>query len=112
MLILKNKAEREAFLKNFHEWSDKFEPIRNEHMKMVFYRYKFKNGAYVYVTECTQANRTLPNVRYNLILPDGDNYNPYDQNSGHSNAEFRSYTLEGCGMGIIVDYLTKRRTEI
>jgi hypothetical protein len=79
---------------------------------MIFYRHMFKNGAFVYVTECKQANRTAPNLRYNLILPDSDNYNPYDQNSGHSNTDFRSYTLEGCSIGIIVDYLTKRRTEI
>ena len=110
--MFKNKAEREKFLREYKEW-----PKNNSRCKYVFewfeaeldfYRHVFKNGATVIVTECPLSKGT----RYNLIIPNGDEYNPWDQNSGRTPSEFRGYNLQGVSVGVIVDYMTKRKDEI
>lgn len=114
---MKNKDERIAFLNDYHKWAPGGNYAEVNHsdwkMQLRFYCHTFKNGAMVIATECEQKNRTNEiNLRYNLIIPAGDNYNPYDQNSGHTSADFQSYTLEGVGISTIVDYMTKRRDVI
>ena len=112
--MFKNKAEREKFLREYKEWQEMeigdydYRSIRWHEVKIDFYRYKFKNGATVIVTERPQTMET----RYNLIIPEGDSYNPWDQNSGRTPSEFRGYNLTGVSVGTIVDYMTKRKEEI
>jgi hypothetical protein len=104
--MFKNKAEREAFLKNYRKW-EKHETEAHFIVELDFYMHKFKNDAIVIVTENTPSD-----IRYNLIIPDGDNYNPFDQHSGRTPKEFLSYNLTGCNIGTIIDYMGKRKGEI
>jgi len=109
---MKNKQEREQFVREYRKW-ELWQEINHPDLRIRFYRHDFKNGAFVIVTECDQKNRTNGvGVRYNLILPESDNYNPFDIHSGRKNSEFLSYTLEGVGMSTVVDYMTKRMDEI
>ena len=122
--MFKNKAEREKFLREYREWlRDGYREwmsrkgmyydykLFDEHeIKLKFYRCQFKNGSTVIVTEC-ETNGKLE-TRYNLIIPDNDSYNPWDQHSGRTQSEFRGYNLQGVSVGVIVDYMTKRKDEI
>ncbi|MCL2841459.1 MAG: hypothetical protein FWE05_11905 [Defluviitaleaceae bacterium] len=114
---MKNKAEREKFLKKYKKWAmgGNYAEVNRRDWKtfLRMYCHHFKNGAIVIATECDQKNRANGvNVRYNLIIPDGDDYNPFDLHSGRMSSEFQSYTLEGVSIGTIVDYMTKRRDVI
>jgi len=117
---MKNKAERMEFLKNYRSWvpsiiGGNYAEVNRRDWKtfLRLYCYTFKNGAMVIATECDQKNRRDGfGVRYNLILPKDDGYNPYDLHSGRTHEEFQSYTLEGVSLGTIVDYMTKRRDVI
>ena len=109
---MKNKAEREQFLKNYKEWEklDSY-PL----LGLEFYRHVFRNGATVIVTEYQRArgDGTQYTVsKYHLILLEDDGYDPFGMNSGHAPSEFLTYTLEGCGITTIVDYMTKKRDEV
>jgi hypothetical protein len=111
MLNLKNKSERENFLKNYKEWpgcslNEVFEEIQN----LYFYKYTFQNGASVIVTVCKVTK--YEETRYNLIIPSEDDFNPFGTYSGHNSKEFLNYNLHGCGISTIVDYMTKRKDVI
>ena len=81
-------------------------------VELIFYRYRFKNGATVIVTECEKSGAVRFDKRYNLIIPQDDEYNPYDQHSGRTPSEFRGYNLSGVSVSTIVDYMTKKKNEI
>jgi hypothetical protein len=111
---MKNKTERENFLKDYRKWGV-WREINEPPVTIRIYRHDFKNGAFVTVTECDVIgydDKPTVNNRYNLILPKADGYNPFSQNGGHSPREFLTYTLSGCGVTPIVDYMTKRKNEI
>jgi hypothetical protein len=121
LMVLKNKAERESFLKDYHNeefWeSDSYTYTigNNDIFEVNYYCCEFKNGALVVVTECKLKNeRLMPcsptfDIRYNLIIPESNNYNPFDQHSGRTPKEFMSYNLTGCSIGTIADYMAKRK---
>jgi hypothetical protein len=48
--------------------------------------------------------------RYCLILPERDDYTHSSQ--AYKNICYRTYTLEGCSMGTVVDYMTKNKMAI
>ena len=106
---LKNKAEREAFLRNYSLWNcEEYEFPRlgvpsNALFAIACFSHIFNNGATVIATKCHE------DVRYNLIIPDGDDYNPWDTNSGHTPTELKSYNLTGQSISTIVQYMTARR---
>jgi hypothetical protein len=118
--MFNNKIEREAFLKNYKKWESKsrinlglydnpedFSDERRTSFGIVeIFAYPFKNGAVVIVTECGNEKR------YNLIIPETDNFNPFDQHSGRTPKEFTAYNLSGCSIGTIVKYMTLRKGEI
>ena len=108
--MFKNKAEREKFLREYKEWPDLGYGMTFQEVTLRFYRHVFKNRATVIVTECGETGKQ--ETRYNLIIPDGDNYNPWDMHSGRTPSEFSGYNLQGVSVATIVDYLTKRRDEI
>ena len=117
----KNKAEREKFLKEYEKWANlggsnyDYKTINAHEISLKFHRFQFKNGAAVIVTECPTKQsdgKTYMSVRYNLIIPEGDDYNPYDMHSGRAPSVFRGYCLQGVSLGAIVGYMTKRQREI
>ena len=103
--MFKNKAEREQFLRDYVHWGRE-ELIYFHEAAIKFYRHVFKNGAVVIVT------KVEGDARYNLIIPEGDSYNPFDQNSGRTPSEFRAYGPHGTSVSVIADYMTKRKDEI
>ena len=112
--MFKNKAERVKFLKEYREWW-RLEKGGTEiftwfEVEVIFHGYSFRNGAAVIVTECEVPGKF--EKRYNLILPPGDEYNPYNAHSGRTSSEFESYNLHGVSVSTIVDYMTKRKNEI
>jgi hypothetical protein len=119
-VYLKNKAEREAFLQNYENWVDLEKGSIGSRMTYMevdlrFFRYSFRNGAKVIVTECNRImydGKLGKQVRYNLILPKKDSFNPFGQHSGHHANEFLTYNLHGISVGTIVDYMTQKRGEI
>ena len=110
--MFKNKAEREKFLREYVKWHKAgfgkydFGSAGFHEAEIDFYRFKFRNGAAVIVT------KVEGDARYNLIIPEGDDYNPYDRSSGWTPAEFRRYGLTGTSVSVIADYMTKRKDEI
>ena len=116
--MFKNKAEREKFLREYRNWQSIQGSDQNHFnwhgITLNFYRYEFKNGATVIVTDCPRYHdgKFEFETRYNLIIPEGDGYNPYDMHSGCTPSEFRGYNLQGVSVGTIVDYMTKRKEEI
>ena len=108
--MFKNKAEREKFLREYKEWADLSYGMTFQEVTLRFYRHVFKNKAKVIVTVCEGTG--MQETRYNLIVPEGDGYNPWDQHSVRAPSEFRGYNLHGVSVGVIVDYMTKRKDEI
>ena len=112
--MFKNKEEREKFLRGYKEWHEAefgdydYGSIRWHEVEINFHRFKFKNGATVIVTVRPQTMET----RYNLIIPEGDNYNPWDMHSGRTPSEFKGYSLQGVSVATIVDYMTKCKDAI
>ena len=100
--MFKNKAEREAFLKDYksnHQWQVHLNTFKHKMCDGEIYvatigmwTHQFKNGAIVSITECAvpvangECCRT--ETRYNLIIPETDNYNPFDQHGGRTSKEF------------------------
>ena len=116
---MKNKADREKFLREYRKWptmqdGDTYTLLYNE-VCLRFYRYKFRNDAVVIVTECETKlynGTVMPQTRYNLIIPDSDDYNPCGVYTGHARSEFAKYNLMGQGISTITDYMTKRKDVI
>lgn len=112
MLNLKNKSEREEFLKNYKKWCTLYIGQDVSDLGLKFYIYEFENAAKVIVTECAVKGfdgKPYVDAQHNLIIPETDSYNPYGKTSGHSVREFYTYNLKGCGIGTIVDYITKNK---
>ena len=115
-LNFKNKTEREEFIKNYTAWGV-WRSVPE--LELSFYRYDFANGAVLIVTEYKdygyiynsssnwRNNRQdfKTNHRYCLILSGDDNY----IDDKYSTNYHKTYTLEGCGVSIVVDYMTKNK---
>ena len=126
MLELKNKTEREAFVNGYKNWTDrKGKPLdvwkSVAALDLLFYRYQFANGAALIVTEYKEYRTVYKNHkpcgkdyvsrnRFCLILPETDSYVDTSSTSGAN--YHRTYTLEGCSLGTIVDYMTKQKLAI
>jgi hypothetical protein len=116
MLNFKNKTEREEWAKDYRRW--RFDDGRAldiwrevPELGLRFYRYDFKNGAALIATEYSyySAYRKAYQTKYKfcLMLPEND---PYIDESRTSGDELhRTYTLEGCSLGTVVDYMTKNK---
>ena len=104
---LKNKAERESYLKNYKSW-DVLTGIPQ--IKVVIYVKRLNTGAIIYATEYSNYNGYKKEfsraVKYHLVLPMADKY------TKNSCCGFEyCVTYDPCGDSIstIVDYLTKNR---
>ena len=108
--MFKNTKEREAFLKDYKKWG-----VWKEipELNMTYYRYTFKNGACVVVTEYLTYSafykKNLVVEKYCLILPDEDDYKASDACGW---VYFKHFTPNGHGISTIIDYMTKKRNEI
>jgi hypothetical protein len=125
MLNFKNKTEREAFVKDYKNWTENGGETKLGLWKSIpeldlsFYRYEFTNGAILVVTEYkeyktiysnnlqTRKNDFITEHRFCLILPEGDTY--ADTSHTYGEIYHRTYTLSGCSMGTVVDYMTKNK---
>ena len=125
MLNLKNKNEREEFVKNYKDWTGKKGNTLGvwksfPKLDLTFYHYEFANKAELIVTEYIEY-RTIyegskppykkdfvSKHRLCLILPENDDYT----DSSGMGATYRTYTVEGCSLGTVVDYMTKNRLVI
>ena len=112
---LKNKTERENFLKNYKSW-ELFKEIPEIEVKL--YRYVFPNGTAIIATEHAiftydrfESGRSyykkITAVKYHLILSETDDY----RNSTFLN-EYKLYNPTGDSFTTIVKYLTVRRPEV
>lgn len=105
-MILKNKKERENFLKNYQSWG-----VWKEipELKVKWYKCDFVNGDRIIVTEFYKPSTLYfpegVSQRYDLIITDNS---PYKFVSPFYN-EHKNYGVSGCSMSTIVDYLTKCR---
>ena len=126
MLNLKNKTERETFINDYKNWKGSngkklgvWKSIPE--LDLSFYRYEFANGAVLIVTvyknyETVYENHKpcgkeyMKKHRLCLILPESDSYT----NDSHiyGTNYHRTYTLEGCSTGLVIDYMTKNRLTI
>lgn len=108
LLDLKNKKEREAFVKNYRSW-DLWRDIPE--LGVIYFRYDFQNGAVLIVTEYKRfmkwKNEYQTENKYCLILPEGDNY--VDKSSACGEVLHKTFTPDGCSMGTVVDYMTKNK---
>ena len=126
MLNFKNKLEREAFVNNYKDWTDSkgkklgvWKTVPE--LGLVFYRYEFANGAVLVVTEY-QEYRTIyqgykatgkgyvTKHKLCLMLPEIDGYTDTSSTSGA--VYHKTYTLDGCSIGTVIDYLTKNKLAI
>ena len=129
MLNLKNKDEREAFIIDYKNWTGNDGVTKLGIWKSIpeldlnFYRYDFDNGAALIVTEYKEYKtiygsdlwtRTkdfkkdfVTEHKFCLILSENDTYVDNAHTSGV--IYHRTYTLNGCSMGTVVDYMTKNR---
>ena len=111
MLNLKNKAEREAFIEDYRRW-DIWHSIPEFDFRI--YGYIFQNKAMITVTEYKEYHawkkEYVTNHRYCLILPENDDY--VDSSSVCGEDYHKTYTPKGCGMGTVVDYMTKNKSGI
>jgi hypothetical protein len=123
MLNLKNKSEREEFVRNYKSWG---EWTVTAGLGMRHYRYRFANGAVLIVTEWQEYAKkfndggsyslkhySLELVTRNrccLILPENDTYADNSHTSGE--VYHRTYTPDGCSIGTVVDYMTKNKDVI
>ena len=125
MLNLKNKDERETFVKDYKNWTGNDGETKLGIWKSIpeldlnFYRYDFDNGAALIVTEFKEyktvygsdfrSNKKdfVTEHKFCLIIPENDTYT----DNSHTFGEIwhRTYTLNGCSMGTVVDYMTKNR---
>ena len=127
MLNLKNKTEREEFIKDYKNWTKDDGETKLGIWKSVselgldFYRYEFENGAELVVTEFQEYKTVYGNYESRgqtfvtehklcLILPENDDY--FDASHTAGRVYHRSYTLNGCSLGTVVDYLTKNKLNI
>ena len=109
---MKNKTEREEFLHNYKAW-DLFAVIGGIGLR--FYQVTLANGAKIVATEnevIRYNDERSVSVRYRLLLPETEDYSPYDVHSGISTNEFKTYSPTGHSVSQIVDYLTKRKSVI
>jgi hypothetical protein len=120
MLNFKNKTEREAFVNGYKNWTNnKGKKLgvwkQIPELDLRFYRYEFANGAVIIVTEFIEYRTIYGNDYYTplekefaerskfcLILPENDSYA----------AHYRTYTLNGCNLWTIVDYMTKNKLNL
>lgn len=107
---LKNKAEREEFIKNYQEW----ELLYNlEEIKVKIYKKQLNTGAVIYATEYEGYNgykkEFYKSVKYHLVLPSKDEYR---KNSCCGYEFCVTYDPSGDSLSTLVDYLTKNREEI
>ena len=102
MLNLKNKTAREEFVKGYRKWGV-WKQIAE--LNLTFYRHDFANGAALVVTEYQGEARH----KLSLILPADDDYT---KSTTWGREMFRFYDPVGCGIGIIVDYMTKNKSVI
>ena len=112
---LKNKAERERFLENYKNWELMHEVPE---LELKFYRYTFPNGTVIVATEYANMKvvrydghkgiyEKSTDVRYHLILSEGDNF----KNSCFI-FEYKLYEPSGNSKSSIIEYLTKTKPEI
>ena len=117
MLNFKNKTERESFILNYENWTDssgKLLGVWKEipEVGLKFYRYDFATGAVLIVTEyeeygtvfdgsySAEAKKELTTRhKFCLILQENDSY------ANH----YRTYTLDGCNLWAVTDYMTKNK---
>lgn len=104
MAKLKNKAERENFIKEYRKWGV-WKDIPELGLK--YYKYDFPTGTYMIVVEYrASASRYVAehnDVNYHLVVSENDNYtNGYGQCYDY-------FEPSGCALGTLVDYLTKNR---
>ncbi len=104
IMRLKNRTERENFIKNYGKWG-----VWKEipELKLKYYRYMLPNGAYIIITEYSISipyrQTTQENIKYHLLLSKTDEYR---DNYGQCYTDFDP---DGCSLNKIVDYLTKNR---
>lgn len=107
---LRNRAEREEFLKKYKEWGIW---AFLDGLNLKFYRYKFETGAVVIVCEYIRyigwKEKYITANRMCLILPEND---PYNGDSMYGTEYYKTYTLDGVSIGTITDYMTKNRDTI
>lgn len=108
---LRNRTERENFLKNYKEWGIW---AFFDGLNLKFYRYKFETGAVVVVTEyeiySAWKKEFATMAKYCLILKDGDDF---ESTNSFGGAEYyKTYTLGGTSISTIVDYMTKNKEKI
>lgn len=110
MLNLKNKAEREAFVSGYKSWGV-FQ--RNEYLDWTHYLHTFANGGELLVTEYTEyvayQKEYQTRHRYCLRIPATDGY--ITPQAGYENYH-RTFTLDGCSLGTVVDYMTKNKDKL
>jgi hypothetical protein len=108
MLKLKNKNEREDFVKNYRSWGV-WKQIHE--LNLTFYRYDFVNGAALVVTEyqyySSWKKECETRHKMCLILPSDDKYT--DNSPAYGAELYKFYDPTGCSMGTIVDYMTKSK---
>jgi hypothetical protein len=115
----KNRAEREAWVKDYKNWKlddgramDIWKSVPE--LALNFYRYDFANGAALVATEYNYwngyTNECQRRRRFCLVLPEHDAC--VDKSSVCGEEWHRTYTLEGCSLGTVVDYLTKHRDDL
>lgn len=107
---LSNKRAREEFLENYRDWGI-WKQI--DELGLKFYRYQFRTGAVVIVTEfqvySSWKKEYATAKKFCLILDGNDDY----IGSSCSGREYyKTYTLGGVGMCTIVDYMTKNKERI
>ena len=125
MINLKNKTEREAFAKDYINWTAADGITKLGIWKSIpeldlnFYRYEFANGAVLIVTEYQEYKTDyrsdyesrkkdyITEYKFCLILPENDTY--VDNSHTYGEINHITYTLDGCSMGTVVDYMTKNK---
>lgn len=112
---LKNKVEREKFLKNYKSW-ELFKEIPEIEVKL--YRYVFPNGTVIIATEHSSFGfdrfengrsfyKKISAVKYHLILSETDDFS-----NSIFHAEYKTYNPTGDSLSSIIKYLTVKRPEV
>lgn len=111
---LKNKVEREKFLKNYKSW-ELFKEIPEIEVKL--YRYTFPNGTVIIATEHARfvfdyenrkgSYKKVTAVKYHLILSETDEFI-----NGHLFHEHKVYEPTGDSFTTIIKYLTVTGPEV
>jgi len=124
MLNLKNKNEREAFISDYKNWTENDGVTKRgiwravPELNLDFYRYEFANGAVLIVTEYKEyktvyekfksaGKKYVTEHRYCLVLTENDDYT--DDSYATSGNYYKTYTLNGCSFGAVINYMTKNR---